>query len=244
MPFKQYLYHGQASAFEADIWEPGPHKVDHARCGLPDQNHGKYNARQDPFQIPNVLSHSGCTSEVVALPEDKDGFFRTEIRSSVANLSVEDGILTADRVTLGLVTLYKRRWFDSGKPHAARTRVIPYGCRIENLKVKGEPVKDYLPAPFHYSTDACDAYLRGDDPNAQMEAEIRQAIAGSPSRFLYVKNFGRIFFGEWTLLPGTNWHPIHQISMLRLALGSPQTGGGSAGGGQGGGGTSGGGTGG
>src|ERR1039457_1750817 len=101
-----------------------------------------------------------------------------------------------------------------------------------NLRVKGEPVKDYLPAPFHYSTDRCEAYLRGDDPDPAAEAEIRKAMTDSPTRFRYVKNFGRIFFGEWTLLPGETWHPIHQIYMVRMALGSRQAGNGGGSGGQ------------
>jgi len=101
--------------------------------------------------------------------------------------------------------------------------------------VKGARYPDFLPAPFHYSTDRCETYLHGDDPDAAVEAEIRDAITTSPSRFLYVKNFGRIFFGEWTLLPGDDWHPIHQIYMIRMALGSPQSGngGGPGGGGDG-----------
>ena len=233
MPFKEFLYHGQAVGFDADIWEPGPHKVDHARCGVPDKKAGHYTAQQAAFEIPGVLSHGGCTSEVIAHPEDKDGFFRTEVHATLNGLNVEGGVLTADKITLGMVSHYRRQWFDNGKPHATRVRVVPYGCSIENLRVKGAPVKDYLPAPFHYSTDRCEAYLRGDDPDAGVEAEIRKAITDSPSRFLYVKNFGRIFFGEWTLLPSEDWHPIHQISMVRMALGSPQTGGGTGGGGQG-----------
>ena len=98
--------------------------------------------------------------------------------------------------------------------------------------MKGAPVKDYLPAPFHYSTDRCETYLRGDDPDATVDAEIRDAITSSESRLLYVKNLGRIFFGQWTLLPSEDWHPIHQIYVVRMALGSPQSGSGGGGGGQ------------
>lgn len=233
MPMKEFLYHGQAVGFEADIWEPGPHKIDgHARCGVPDKKAGRYKAQQDPFEIPGVLSHGGCTSEVIASSEDKDGFFRTEVRATLNNLKVEGDALTADRITLGMVSVYRRHWFDNGKPHAKRVRVVPYGCKIVNLMVHGEPVKDYLPTPFRYSEDRCEMYLRGDDPEPVAETEMRDAITSSPSRVLYVKNFGRIYFGEWTLLPNESWHPIHQIYMVRLALGSPQTGSGGGGGGQ------------
>ena len=233
MPMKQYLYHGQAVGFNADIWEPGPHKVDHAVSSVPDKKAGHYKAQQDSFEIPGVLSHGGCTSEVIAHPEDKEGFFRTEVHATLNGLNVEGGALTVDRIKLGLVSVYRRKWFGNRKPHAKRVRVLPYGCSIMNLKVKGQAVKDYLPAPFHYSTDRCETYLRGDDPDPKVEAELRKAITDSPTRLLYVKNFGRIYFGEWTLLPGDDWHPIHQIYMVRMALGSPQSGGTGGGGGQG-----------
>ncbi len=233
MPMKEFNYHGQAVGFEADIWEPGPYKIDgHARCGVPDKKSGHFTAQQDPFEIAGLISHGGCTSEVIAAPEDAEGFFRTEVRSTLNKLNVEGGILTCDRITLGLVSMYRRQWFDNGKPHATRVRVVPLGCSIENLVVKGIPVKDFLPAPFHYSADQCEAYLRGNDPDSTVDAAVRAAITGTPTRLLYVKNFGRIYFGEWTLLPSEEWHPIHQVYMLRLALGSPQTGSGGSGGGQ------------
>ena len=236
MPMKEYLYHGHAVGFQADIWEPGPHKIEgHARCGLPDRKPGHYEAHLEPFEIAGLISHGGCDSEVKAHAEDNEGYFRTEVTATLKKLNVEGGVLTAERIELGMVTLYRRHWFDNGKPHAKRVRVMPYGCSIVDLRVKGAPYPDFLPAPFHYSKDRAEAYLRGDDPDPEVDAEIRQAITGSPSRFLYVKNFGRIFFGEWTLLPGEDWHPIHQISMIRMALGSPQTGGGTGGTGQGGG---------
>jgi hypothetical protein len=229
----EYLYHGQAVGFEADIWEPGPHKIDgHARCGVPDKKAGHYSAQQAAFEIPGLLSHGGATSEVIAHPEDGEGFFRTEVSATLNNLNVEGGALTADQIKLGMVSVYRRQWFDNGKAHAKRVRVVPYGCSITNLLAKSVPYPDFLPAPFHYSNDRCEAYLRGDDPDPEVDAEIRKAITTSPSRFLYVKNFGRIFFGEWTLLPSDDWHPIHQIYMVRMALGSPQTGnGGGPGGG-------------
>lgn len=233
MPMKEFIYHGQAVGFEADIWEPGPHKIDgHARCGVTENKAGKSSGEEKPFEIADVIGHGGCSSEVIASPEDNEGFFRTEVRSTLNNLNVENGALLADRITLGMVSVYRRHWFDNGKLHATRARILPVNCSIVNLRVNGKAVEDRLPAPFHYSMDRCETYLRGDEPDPAVEQDIRQAIIGSPTRLLYVKNFGRIYFGEWMLLPGANWHPIHQIYMLRLAMGSPQTGTGGGPGGQ------------
>ncbi|HTQ58279.1 MAG TPA: hypothetical protein VMI94_27645 [Bryobacteraceae bacterium] len=225
MPMESYLYHGQALGFEADIWEPGPHKVDgHACCGLPDKKPGVYTGTQGPFEISGLISHGGCTTKVHAMEENKDNYFRTEVHATLKDLNVEKGALTADEVTLGMVSVYRRHWFDNGKWHARRVRVIPYGCKIVNLRLNGVPVPNFLPAPFQYSVDRCETYLHADEPDKEVDAELRDAVVTSPSRFLYVKNFGRIYFGEWTLLPSENWHPIHQITMVRMALGSPQTG--------------------
>jgi hypothetical protein len=232
MPFKRFFYYGQAVGFEADIWEPGPYKFEHAKCALPGHDPGNPKAHYGAFDIPDLIAHSGCSSEVNALPEDNEGFFRTEVRAIVNNLTIEGDGLTVDQVVFGMVSMYRRQWWDSGKPYARRVRVVPYGCKLVNLKVKGAPAKDYLPAPFHYSVDQCETYLRADAPDHTMDAEIRKAITDTPSRLLYVKNFGRIYFGEWLLLPSKDWHPIHQIYMLRLALGSPGSGSGGAGGGQ------------
>jgi hypothetical protein len=118
------------------------------------------------------------------MPEDKDGFFRTEVRATVNSLNLEGGALTADQITLGMVSMYRRQWFDNGKPHAKRVRVVPYGCSIVNMVVKGARYPDFLPAPFHYSADRCESYLRGDDPDPTADAEIRDAITSSPSRLL------------------------------------------------------------
>jgi hypothetical protein len=237
MPLGKFLYHGQAVGFQADIWEPGPHKVDgHARCGWHDTKSGTDTAEQGAFAISNLISHAGCNSTVQSKDPDGEGYYRTEVTSTLKGLNVENGALTVDEITLGLVSMYKADWFDSGTPHARRVRVVPYGCKIVNLRINGAPYPNFLPAPFQYSKDRCETYLRAANPDPGMEADICQAITDSPNRFIYVKNFGRIFLGEWTLLPGESWQPIHQITMLRMALGSPQTGGGSSGGGQNGGG--------
>jgi len=239
MPMERYLYHGEAVGFDADIWEPGPYKVDgHARCGVVNRAPGKWSAQQDKYDdIPAVISHGGCSSVVSALDEDSDGFFRTEIKTTLNDLKVEGDALTATRIVMGMVTMYKREWYERSGPKEAFARVIPYGCEFEGLAMKGKPVDDPLAPPFHYSTDQCEAYLRGATRDPKMDAEIRQAIADSGKRFKYVKNFGRIFFGEWTVLPDENWYPTHRISMIRLAMGSPQSGGGSGGGSSGGGGS-------
>jgi len=237
MPMRRYLYHGQAFGFDATITEPGPYRLDHhGGCGLPDQDPGKYTGTHPGYTIADLISHGACTAEVNAMPEDSLGYFRTEVRATVENLNVEGGALTVDRIVLGIVSVYRRQWYDSPKPGTGRTRVLPLECSLVNVKIRGSLVDPTLPAPFHYSVDRRETYLTADTPDPTVDAEIRQSIIESPTRFIYVKNFGRIFFGEWTLLPSEDWHSyVHQISVMRMLLGSPQSGGGTGGGGSGGG---------
>jgi hypothetical protein len=220
---------------DANITDPGPYRLDgHGKCALPDGKAGHPTGNHSGFTMPGGLSHGACATEVNAMREDAQGFFRTEIRAAVENLRVDGkSILTVDRIVLGMVTVYRRDWYDQPGPHARRTRVLPLDCSFVNLTLNGAPLTAELPAPFHYPADRREAYLAADKPDPGIDAEVRQAIIDSPSRCVYIPNFGRIFFGEWTLLPNENWHPVHQIAMLRMAFSSPPSGGGTGGNGQG-----------
>jgi hypothetical protein len=232
----KFLYHGEAIGVDALITEPGPHRIDgHAKCGLPNRKSGRYTGHHPGFEIPEVFSHGECTTEVHAMPEDSKGYFRTEIRATVKDLNVEGGVLTVDRITLGIVTVYRRDWNQGNHTYSRRTRVLPFDCKLVNLRVKGRPLGQRLPAPFHYSEDLRESYLHRARPLPKIDAEIRKTIIESPSRFVHIPNFGRIYFGEWTIVPSATMNPVHQINMLRLTMGSPQTGGGSGGSGGGGG---------
>jgi hypothetical protein len=219
MPLKEFLHHGQAVGVEGEITMPIQHVVaGHARCGLPGRKAGRYEAQHPGHTIPGILSYGLCHTEVKAMDADGEGFFRTEVRATVEDLSVlGDSQLRADRIAMGLVSVYGRHWHDRGAPAA---RVLPFECSFGNLTVNGRPAAEWLPAPFRYSAAQREAYLRGDDADPAMEAEIRQAIAGSAARFVHIPNFGRIFFGVWETGAGGSQH-VHRLTMLQLRLGSP-----------------------
>src|SRR5580704_5989111 len=213
MPMKEYRYHGQAFGVDADITDPGPYKLpQHGKCGLTDGKPGQPNGQHDGYTMPGGLSHGPCVTSVNAMPEDKDGFFRSEVRATVDNLRVEGkSLLSVDRITVGLISVFRRQWFDRPGHHARRTRVLPLDCSLVNLTLDGDPLEAPLPAPFNYSVDQREGYLTADEPDATVEVDIRQAIIDTPLRTIYIRNFGRIFFGEWTLIPGENFQPVHQI---------------------------------
>jgi hypothetical protein len=220
---KEFQYYGKAFAVDGQITHPVSQVIDgHARCGLPDRNPGNYTGQHDGHAVPNILSYGACRTEINATHEDADGFFRTEIHATVDDLKVVgDFPLSVDRIAMGMVTVYRRHWYEGQNPPVMSVRVLPIDCSLGDLIVSGKPAAEFLPPPFSYSQAKREAYLRGDQPDPQIEADIHQAIAGSASRFVSIPNFGRIFFGEWTITgDGASQH-AHRISMLRLALGSP-----------------------
>ena len=223
MPIKGFLYHGQAVAAQGQITRPVSHTIEgHAQCALPDRKAGHPSAQHPGHTIAGILSYGACHSEVKAMEEDADGFFRTEVRSTLENLQVVGEFpLSADRITLGLVSVYRRHWYERQTPYAGHARVLPIDCNLGNLSVNGRAGNEWLPAPFHFSAAQREAYLRDDDPDPVTEAAVQAAIAGSASRFVQVPNFGRIYFGEWSISGTAASQHIHGLTMLRLAMGSP-----------------------
>jgi hypothetical protein len=223
MSIKGFLYHGQAVAAQGQITRPVADTIEgHAQCALPDQQAGRRSATHPGYAITGILSYGACQSEVHAMEEDSDGFFRTEVRSTVENFKVEGVFpLSADRISMGLVTVYRRHWYDRQSPHAEHVRVLPMDCSLGNLSVNGRTANEWLPAPFHYSAAQREAYLRGDDPDPVTQAAIQAAIAGSASRSVKIPNFGTIYFGEWTIAETAASQQVPQLTMLRLAMGSP-----------------------
>ncbi len=234
MPMKDYVYHGKAYGVDADITDPGPYKIlGHGQCELPDGKPGSLTGSHAGYSMEGGLSHGPCATSVIALPE-KDGCFRTEVRSVVHNLTVDGKhSLSIERIEFGMVSVYKRAWFDRPGWHGRRTRVLPMDCSFVNATLDGEPLALPLPEPFLYSADQRESYLAADEPDEKIDSAVRDAIVNSPTRHRVIPNFGRIFFCEWTLFPNQLWHPVHKIQMLRMAFSSPPSGGGSGGGGEG-----------
>lgn len=220
---EKFHYYGKAVGVDGQITRPISHVIDgHGRCGLPDHNPGRPTGRHDGHSVPGILSYDACHTEVHAQDRDADGFYRTEIRATVENLKVlGDFPLSADRITMGMVTVYRRHWYENREPPVLTVRVLPVECSLGNLTVNGKPAQGYLPAPFFYARQKREAYLTSDQPDPAVEAEVQKTINDSSSRFVHIPNFGRIFFGEWTIVSDGTIHPVHRISMLRLGMGSP-----------------------
>jgi hypothetical protein len=223
MPIKGFLYHGRAVAAGGQITRPVSHMIEgHAHCALAHRQAGYPSSQHPGYTIAGILSYGACRSEIKAMEEDADGFFCTEVRSTVENLKVVGEFpLSADRITMGLVSVYRRDWFERQTPHGGHARVLPIDCSLGNLTVNGRAASYWLPAPFHFGAAQREAYLRDDDPDPATEAAVQAALAGSASRFVHIPNFGRIYFGEWSTGGTAASQHVHRLTMLRLAMGSP-----------------------
>jgi len=223
MPIKGFLYRGQAVAARGQITRPVSHTIEgHAHCALANGQAGHSSSQHPGHAIAGILSYGACRSEIKAMEEDSDGFFRTEVRSTVENLKVEGPfLLSADHISMGLVTVYRRQWYERQTPHADHARVLPIDCSLGSLSVNGRAANEWLPAPFHYSAAQREAYLRDDDPDPVTEAAIQAAMAGSASRCVKIPNFGTIYFGEWSTARTAASQQVPQLTMLCLAMGSP-----------------------
>jgi hypothetical protein len=218
-----FNYHGHAVGMNGSIHKPVQHVVDnHGHSGADNLTPGTpYSGTHASHEVAGVLSYERCDTSVAAMPE-KDGYFRTEVRSTMLNLQVMGDVsLSAARIVTGMVSVYRRQWYGQPGPQAYRARVLPLDCLFENVKMNGIPIAPPMPAPFTYSPLKRETYLSSDNPDPAIDAEVRATIGNNASRCYYIPNFGRIFFCEWTVVPGDTWHLVHQISMVRLAMGSP-----------------------
>jgi hypothetical protein len=225
-----YTFHGTAFGLNGRIMKPNPAPMqNHGGCGGTNLDPNKeYTGSYAPFSVPGVLSHDGCTCSVKTIVDKGKTYFRTEVRAEIVNLQTQGDIpFSVGRIKLGMVSVYRPAW----DPNYRRVRVLPMECAFENVMMGNMPSWPALPGPFNYSAKARESYLNDQAPDSGIDQEVRDTIASSASRSYYIPNFGRIFFCEWTVMPGDGWHWVHQISMVRLAMGSPIALDGSGGGG-------------
>src|ERR1700691_4540892 len=139
MSIKGFLYHGRAVAAGGQITRPVSHMIaGHAHCALAHRQAGYPSSQHPGYAIAGILSYGACRSEIKAMEEDSDGFFCTEVRSTVENLKVVGKFpLSADRISMGLVSVYRRDWFERQTPRGAYARVLPIDCSLGNLTVNG-----------------------------------------------------------------------------------------------------------
>jgi hypothetical protein len=222
---EQNFGHEYSLAFHGD----GPHEQ---QCQLGGLKHPK-------------VSFSGSFVSISC--KESGGVYTTIVKSGLTGFSAR-GIVTADKIEAGIMTVYRRDWYGNPK-FPKRARVLPLTPVFGNLKVCGIPFgpRLKLPAPFLYSDTQRDDYFRGNgdeiDPQGisrkfgPAEGSERGEIRVSPDgRRIKIPKFGIVEFADWTWQrPEIHLHAntSQWVQMIRIRLANPGPTGGGGGGGNG-----------
>ena len=188
---QKYLYKANAIALRGSIRKPYFQELgDHLAVSTYAGSSGRIECKSEGFAIGEELHYDSARTEIVA--SEQDGVFITSVTSQVFGLQVGKR-LTVEEVTCRLQSVYDSRLY----PEECFPRISPIGSTIRNLRIDGE-VQRLMFAP------AFDA---------------REGEPGFIPEPLYVRDFGTIYYAEWTWVHPYEQHQQH-LTMLRLALGS------------------------
>jgi hypothetical protein len=188
---QKYLYKANAIALRGSIRKPYFQELgDHLAVSTYAGSGGRIECKSEGFAIGEELHYDSARTEIIASQED--GVFTTSVTAQVFGLQVGKRF-TVEEVTCRLQSVYDSRLY----PEECFPRISPIGSTIRNLRIDGE-VQRLMFAP------AFDA---------------REGEPGFIPEPIYVRDFGTIYYAEWTWVHPQERHQQH-LTMLRLALGS------------------------
>jgi hypothetical protein len=188
---QKYLYKANAIALRGSIRKPYFQELgDHLAVSTYAGSGGRIECKSEGFAIGEELHYDSARTEIIASQED--GVFTTSVTAQVFGLQVGKRFTVAE-VTCRLQSVYDSRLY----PEECFPRISPIGSTIRNLRIDGE-VQRLMFAP------AFDA---------------REGEPGFIPEPIYVRDFGTIYYAEWTWVHPQERHQQH-LTMLRLALGS------------------------
>jgi hypothetical protein len=188
---QKYLYKANAIALRGSIRKPYFQELgDHLAVTTYAGAGGRIECRSEGFAIGEELQYDSARTEIIA--SEQDGVFTTSVTAQVFELQVGKR-LTVEEVTCRLQSVYDSRLY----PEQRFPRISPAGSTIRNLRIDGELQRlEFAPA-----------------------FEEGRGEPGFIPEPLYVRDFGTIYYAEWTWVHPQEKHQQH-LTMLRLALGS------------------------
>jgi len=218
-----FHFHAEGHAFSGEIHEPFWYPIEaKAATSLPTIG-GHATARHEDFSCRELASFKRAHTHVSGRKLDNNVYV-THATTSIEGLSIEGGVLTADRIVCQLSSTHD--------PKHPEGLILANGTRFENLRIRGHEVKVIL---RHKLLEDCDnfeklhARVKGDkkaryDDGAaictlveRIETTLPDAIKEG-DHILEVPNFGKVTFAEIFAVKGSR-----TLTMLHLELGSPQT---------------------
>ena len=204
---QKYLYKANAAALRGSIRKPYFQELgDHLAISTYAGSGGRVECRSEGFAVGEELHYDAARTELTA--SEQDGVYTTSLTAQVFGLQIGPR-LTVEEVTCRMQSVYDSR----GYPATCFPRILPAGSTIRNLRIDGQIQRLELPQAFGADQPSCDAFYRGE---RDQEDTFQPGFIPEP---IYVKDFGTIFYAEWTWVHPQEKHQQH-LTMLRLALGS------------------------
>jgi hypothetical protein len=223
-----FHFHAEGHAFSGEIHEPFWYPIDaKASTSLPTIG-GHATAHAEDFSCRELVSFKRAHTHVSGRKLD-DNVYVTHATTSIEGLSIEGGVLTADRIVCQLSSRLD--------PRHPEGLILANGTKFENLRIRGHEIRVTL---RHKLLEDCDNFEK-------LHASVkREKDSGKPASYddgatictlveridtttlpgaikegdhiLKVPEFGKITFAEIFAVKGSR-----TLTMLHLELGSPQT---------------------
>lgn len=218
----RFLYNAHAIAIGGRITRPVDHYIEsQAACVLPSVG-GKSTNRAGPFSLTLagefILSFDSAETSIQG-GESAPGVHTTLLTTVIRKLNVAN-TLKADEVTAKLSVSYDMA--------TKRVSIDSEGSRYVDLTVAGQVFNVGLDhARAREASADYEAFKKRHPECPEGAGKIHYALGQHPllkfdqyeHGYYHHQGFGRIYFGEWTAAPHTQ-----HLAMLRLRLGSPQSG--------------------
>lgn len=98
MSTPRFLYHASAVALAGEIRRPFQHNIDAQAASALPRYGGKCSARFDKFEVPDILSHNGASTEASGLYQEHPDTHETNVSATVTGLNIR-GIVTVETLT-------------------------------------------------------------------------------------------------------------------------------------------------
>lgn len=234
MPMEKYMFSAKATAAHFKFLDSKPAFGDEFTISLygdkPDTKSATY-----PGLSRGGISFGPCTVKIEA-KDNGNGEYTTVVTTSIQNFNVK-GFVTADLLEGGLVTHYRREWYDGPKQKTAR--ITPLPAKFENLKVGGVDYSPILQLPehFHHDDGRRQLYLNdvasnnnpvaiAPDPSypRRIQGQNCEVEVSADTRRIRIANFGIVYFADW------KWQDTgksaQHLTLVGLDLRNPGGGGG------------------
>jgi hypothetical protein len=133
MSDRRFHYHAHAVGISGHITDPFEAEIEvQAASALPTSG-GRSSAKHPPFQLRNVLSHAGVTSETTGRHHPEKDHHETIATAMVEGLDI-CGVVKADAIIVRVQCLHSAS--KSGEP-----RISLRGSKFENLRIHGKKVE-------------------------------------------------------------------------------------------------------